>query len=137
MRIAIIGWGSLIWDPRELPREGTWQSGGPRLPIEFSRVSQDCRLTLVIDYENGAATQTRYVLSPRVDLDDAIEDLRVREGTNKKRIGFVDLKYDKDSGQICSDHQKACSEVKNWLKGTEVVGSVLDFTLPNAELEQP
>lgn len=36
LRIVFLGWGSLIWDPRELPVIGDWQSGGPVLPIEFS-----------------------------------------------------------------------------------------------------
>jgi hypothetical protein len=49
MNIAILGWGSLVWDQRVLPTESEWNSEGPRLPIEFSRVSQDGRLTLVID----------------------------------------------------------------------------------------
>ena len=91
MKIALLGWGSLIWDARELPREGVWQEGGPVLPIEFSRVSQDCRLTPVIDPVNGTQTLTRFVMSPRADLDDAIRDLATREGTNTNRIGFVDL----------------------------------------------
>ena len=25
MNIAILGWGSLIWDPRELNFDGTWK----------------------------------------------------------------------------------------------------------------
>ena len=84
MKIAILGWGSLVLDPRELPREGVWQYGGPEFRIEFSRVSQDCRLTLAIDNENGKLVSTRYVLSPRSDINDAISDLKLREGTIKK-----------------------------------------------------
>jgi hypothetical protein len=91
MKIAILGWGSLIWDPRDLPREGTWQTGGPILPIEFSRVSTDCRLTLAIDPIHGVPVATRYVQSPRASLDDAIADLCQREGTAKKGVGFMGL----------------------------------------------
>ena len=86
MTIAIIGWGSLIWDPRDLPREGIWQDDGPELPIEFSRISVDARLTLVIDPADGSPVKTRYVLSPRTSLDDAIEDLRSREGTSRNGL---------------------------------------------------
>jgi len=44
MKIAILGWGSLIWDARLLSINTTlfdngWSSDGPDLPIEFSRVS--------------------------------------------------------------------------------------------------
>ena len=44
MKIAILGWGSLVWDSRQLPHSGEWHTGGPVLPIEFSRVSKDGRL---------------------------------------------------------------------------------------------
>lgn len=103
LRIAIIGWGSLIWDPRALPREGPWQTGGPLLPVEFSRVSSDCRLTLVIDPENGVHTRTRFVLSPRTDLFDAIDDLKDREGTVREHIGHIGCPPGCDSRQ---DHDR-------------------------------
>lgn len=100
MKIAILGWGSLIWDPQDLPREGIWERPGPSLCLEFSRVSRDCRLTLVINPDHGEDCKTYYVLSPRVDIDDAIEDLRSREGTpNKSNIGFVDLERDREQGR--------------------------------------
>jgi hypothetical protein len=67
-RIAILGWGSLIWEPRELETIGGWQMGGPVLPIEFSRVSNDGRLTLVVDEKNGVDVPTRYILSSRTDM---------------------------------------------------------------------
>ncbi len=124
MRIAIVGWGSVIWDPRDLPREGTWQSGGPTLPIEFSRVSRDCRLTAVIDYEHGTDVETKYVLSPRVDIDDAIKDLRVREDTSKKHIGFIDVKQNIASHTMHADHRKASEAVKRWLARTDFLGAV-------------
>jgi hypothetical protein len=98
--IAILGWGSLIWDPRGLPFRGKWQTGGPVLPIEFSRVSKDCRLTLVLDSDNGANVRTRYALSARADIIDAICDLKEREATGAKRIGYVDLVRRVDSREI-------------------------------------
>lgn len=91
MKIAILGWGSLVGDSRELPLQGDWILGGPKLPLEFSRVSKDGRLTLVINMEHGAYVPSRYAESSRKDLGDAIADLRDREGTVRKRIGFVDV----------------------------------------------
>ena len=58
MRIAVIGWGSLLWSPRTLPLAGTWSSDGPVLPIEFARISVDGRLTLII--EDGAKPIATY-----------------------------------------------------------------------------
>lgn len=34
MRIAILAWGSLIWDRRDLPIAGDWQQGGPVVAIK-------------------------------------------------------------------------------------------------------
>jgi hypothetical protein len=85
MTIAILGWGSLIWDRRDLPVSGEWQRGGPVVSIEFSRISKNSEragcLTLVIDEQHGTNVTTRFARSPRTNLDDAIADLRVREGT--------------------------------------------------------
>ena len=81
MKIVILGWGSLVWDPRQLPLKTAWKLHGPKLPIEFSRVSRDARLTLVIDPDNGTEVPTRFALSTRTEMPDAIADLRDREGT--------------------------------------------------------
>jgi hypothetical protein len=78
LRIGCLGWGSLIWDPRTLPREGVFLEGGPRLPIEFSRVSVDGRVTLVID-PSAPLLQSFWVPLAVDDLDDAIEALGRRE----------------------------------------------------------
>jgi hypothetical protein len=40
VKIAILAWGSLIWDRRDLQIAGDWQAGGPIVKIEFSRVSK-------------------------------------------------------------------------------------------------
>ena len=46
MKIAVLGWGSLIWDPKELDANNEWNNDGPFLPIEFARISNNGRLTL-------------------------------------------------------------------------------------------
>ena len=64
MNIAILGWGSLVPDPRGLPIAGGWHQGGPILPIEFSRISKDGQragcLTLVIDEAHGSEVAPCY-----------------------------------------------------------------------------
>ena len=93
--MAILAWGSLVWDRRNWPITNDWERGGPVLPIEFSRMSRSGEragcLTLVIDEHHGANVPTRSALSPRTNLDDAIADLRSREGTSSDRIGYVNL----------------------------------------------
>ncbi len=127
MNIVILGWGSLIWDPRELPKEGTWQTEGPRLPLEFSRVSKDCRLTAVIDPTDGERCPTQFVMSPRADIDDTIRDLREREGTFNSRIGFVDLKSGNDHAQFST----ICRRIKSWCAKEELDGVVWTDLPPN------
>jgi hypothetical protein len=115
MKIAILGWGSLTWDSRDLPIFGTWQKDGPILPIEFSRISNDGRLTLVIDERNGVKVPTRYALSSRTDLELAITDLQHREGTpNRDRIGFVDLQRNRQSDRALSTAPATCERIRLW-----------------------
>ncbi len=94
MKTAILGWGSLTWDQHELPKcSGDWQTGGPKLKLEFSRVSasRSGALTLVIDPTKGEECEVQFSVSAQTELADAICDLRTRESTVVKRIGFVDL----------------------------------------------
>lgn len=85
---AVLGWGSLIWSPRGLQQAGDWSFGGPRLPIEFSRISSDGRLTLVIDKVDGEECGTWFCPSP-LNLSSAITNLAAREGCDARCIGAV------------------------------------------------
>lgn len=115
MRIGVLGWGSLIWDPRELQLAGGWQEGGPVLPIEFSRISDNGRLTLVIDENHGVDVPTRYAVSSLTDLDLAITDLQEREGTPyRDRIGFADLLHNRNCQRAQMKHPGACERVRAW-----------------------
>lgn len=92
-KIAILGWGSLIWDdgwPIFDSQHDAWQKDGPALPLEFSRISSSRHgaLTLVIDDQNGVPCKVMYALSRRKQVADAIADLRDREGTTMRNIGF-------------------------------------------------
>ena len=115
MRIAILAWGSLIWDRRELAIAGDFKPCGPQLPVEFCRVSGDGRLTLVIDEAFGASCVTYSAVSTRGDLDAAIENLRLREGMpSAKGVGFVDVVSGKQSDRAIDRHPKAVTAIKTW-----------------------
>jgi hypothetical protein len=92
INIAILGWGSLLWDKRPEfdEQHGAWELDGPELKIEFSRVSQTRggALTLVVDPTNGVQCRVAHARSKRRDAEDAICDLRSREGTTRANIGF-------------------------------------------------
>ncbi len=114
MNIAILGWGSLVWDQRELPTRSDWVDDGPHLPLEFSRVSKDGRLTLVIDLNHGVSSKTCYALSSRSDLMDAVADLRDREGTVSKRIGFLDTRDHSKSIDRYAEQADVFAIIRAW-----------------------
>src|SRR5579864_4976898 len=79
VKIACLGWGSLVWDPRELPVRGTWFADGPLLPIEFARKSKDGRLTLVLVPAYETSVRSLWTLFSVRTVADAREALRQRE----------------------------------------------------------
>ena len=110
MKIAVIAWGSLIWDPRELSITGTWKKGGPHLPIEFARISQDGRLTLVI-MPCAELQPTFWALSRHSDLVSASEELRRREGTILHHIHA----FERDADPHGRVSRNAYDVVASWL----------------------
>ena len=93
MKIAILGWGSLRWEggPEFDKWHTDWMPDGPTLKLEFSKISKRRlgALTLVIDDEHGTPTTVAWCLSRRAKLEDAICDLRAREGTTLDKIGHL------------------------------------------------
>lgn len=99
--IAILGWGSLIWDPRSLKFDGNWRNDGPLFPLEFSRLSASSltgsgqedwspkRLTLTIT-PGRPVVPTLWTFSRFESLEMAIEDLASREGCGNTSIGYYD-----------------------------------------------
>ncbi|MEL7465803.1 MAG: hypothetical protein AAFN79_17165 [Pseudomonadota bacterium] len=83
-RIAVIGWGSLIWDLDDLAPKvtGAWaMRAGPVLPFEFSLVSRKRKMGLAVclDPSNGDHCPTHAIASIRSDIHEAAEDLYLRE----------------------------------------------------------
>jgi hypothetical protein len=124
-KIAILGWGSLLWDDaanvefnKHIEKPWHWKEDGPTLKLEFSRIStsRNGALTLVID-PNGSCCQVAYVFSNRKEPDEAICDLRCREGTTLENIGVYFL----NDYRSCKDcHKKSLKNIKDWAFKKEI-----------------
>ena len=115
MRIAVIGYGSLIWDLDDLAPKvrGDWQLGaGPPLPVEFARVSTKRKqaLALVIHNTVPQPSRTSFIMSRRQVLDEAIGDLALRERTLEHNIGVAT-----SAGKATSRSGIAVQPVSAWL----------------------
>ena len=114
MKIAVLAWGSLVSDPRELKAASEFVANGPLVPIEFCRVSRDGRLTLVVDETFGAVCATYSAPSAIQSLDEAVENLRACEGTNAEGIGFVDFASGGQSDIAMERHPQAVATIAAW-----------------------
>jgi hypothetical protein len=106
MRIACLGWGSLIWDPRRLAISGEWFADGPLVPVEFARQSSDGRVTLVIE----SRARPQRVLWANLTLGDL--SLAVKALCNREGI----------SGENCS------SRIGSWKRGDAPPGNIPDIS---------
>lgn len=136
-RIAIIGWGSLIWDLDDLAPKvaGGWAMGaGPRLPLEFSRISPKRlrSLVVVIDPDHGADCPSHAIASTRDDIHAAAEDLRARERAGAiAQIGAVCAV----SGFSRSTHPAIAARVADWCAQSGARGAVWTDLPRNFEAE--
>lgn len=104
-KFACLGWGSLIWEPGDLPILHEWRADGPDLPLEFARKSLDGRITLVV-CEQGTLCPALWNTLSSTSLEEARKALAKREGLPSiKNAAFW-------SGSAASDHY-----------GTELVGA--------------
>ncbi len=94
-RVAILGWGSLLWRRQDLQVSGHWRSDGPWLPIEFARTSDlACKkgnpyLSLVIHPNSQLIRTYRDVSLLTERAEDVVYDLRKREGCTASCIAFL------------------------------------------------
>lgn len=116
---AILAWGSLIWNPKNLDydKKFGWVYDGPNLPIEFSRISKEGNLSLVIT-ENGTFNKTFYTFAnSNLSFEEAFENLRIREGKCKRKdIGF----YKTETDEFHSEDFKYKEEIRNWSKEKKI-----------------
>ena len=123
---VVLGYGSLIWDLEVLAprvRLPWYMDAGPRLPMEFSRISPKrlMGLVVVIDAEHGQPCPTHAIASRRDDIHAAAEDLRERERANSlDYIGAVCLR----SGFERALQPHVATQIRDWCAAIGAAGAV-------------
>jgi len=127
LKIACIGWGSLIWDPRSIQVQRKWFEDGPILPIEYLRISKDQRLTLVLDETHGTSVRTLWAFFESSVIEDARKSLQLREGirdkNSEKFIAHI------SAGEETDDSLK--KPIQRWLLRKELDAAVWTNLPPN------
>jgi len=116
VKIACIAWGSLIWEPRELKLASEWRPGGPLLPIEFVRDSDDSDELAVVMHEAAPPMPTYWALLDTNDIDAAREMLRQREKIRPEYPQWV--------GSIPNPCGPVDERVAEWLRTRELDAAV-------------
>lgn len=112
VNIAVIAWGSLVWNPGMLDLRTRWHADGPTLPLEFARISGGGRLTLVL-FPKGENRTTYWALSNLENLDDARAELAQREGSSVNTVHFC--AYGPSSQVQRSGEPMVTATVSDWL----------------------
>lgn len=113
MTIACLGWGSLIWNPGDLPMRGVWREAGPAMPIEFVPKSDNGRITLVISAKAAPVTVLWAELAVS-SLDEAREVLARREGISSKNAVRL----------VATSRSSSLQQVAAWAKEKDLTGVV-------------
>lgn len=89
MKIAVVAWGSLLWKPAPLKLASGWHPGGPRLALEFCRVSEDTPELALALCPGACLCPTYWAWLDTGDLEAARAMLRAREKITPERPEWV------------------------------------------------
>ncbi len=131
MRIAVLAWGSLVWQPANrhgaLLVEGPWRTDGPRFPIEFARISSDGRLTLAVLSGYPHRSTVLWSLSSYSRIGDAVANLARRETRSPPdSIHGVD----RVGVSIADPDPEAADTASRWLEGRDDLDAAIWSGLP-------
>jgi len=71
MNIVCIAWGSLLWKPQGLKLASGWHPGGPPLPLEFVRQSDDSPELALVLCDSARLAPTYWAYLDTHDLNEA------------------------------------------------------------------
>lgn len=115
MKIALLAWGSLVRFPKNLRICEKWHNDGPFLPVEFARISTGERLTLVL-HPKVKKVQVLWTVMQVNNLNEATEELRIRECTSNNHIGFLNV----HSGEKRSNIIDIQNHTHTWIEEKEI-----------------
>lgn len=101
MKVACLGWGSLVWKPDLLPVIGEWYEDGPEVPIEFSRVGDGGELATAICV-NAPLSTVLWALLDVASVGEACAALQDREKIPPNRVDGVGsfIRHEFDTGPL-------------------------------------
>ena len=128
MKIAVIGWGSLLWKTGKLQLQSPiWQPDGPGLCIEYARKSKGDRLTLVL-CDKVPLQRTYWNLHKSTDIEEAKANLAEREGIETKARIERDIHLVRVTDS--DPKQPSHKSVWEWLKKTQYADAAIWTGLP-------
>jgi hypothetical protein len=124
-----------------LPSAGAFREDGPKLPVEFSRVALDGRVTLVVD-PTAQVVPTYWVPLDVQSHAEAVEELGVREKiASAMRSTWIGLQVVDDRSSDAGDVDRGVREtIAAWLVDQPldaVVWTALPSRGPDGDLERP
>ncbi len=113
MRIACLGWGSLMWKPGVLPAQLPWRHDGPALPIDFARVGDGGELAAVI-CPTAPFTKVMWTVLSTGSLAEAREFLRAREQIPSHQPWLV------GDTVTCDPSQRFRAQIAKWARRRDI-----------------
>jgi len=100
MNIVCIAWGSLLWKPQPLKLASGWHPGGPKLPLEYARQSDDSPELALVLCEGARPMPTYWAYLDTHDLDTARAMLGAREKITPARPDYIGSIPPVDGAQV-------------------------------------
>jgi len=126
MNIVCIAWGSLLWKPGPLKLSSGWHPGGPRLPLEFVRDSDDSAEVALVLHEGARLQSTYWAYLATGDLDVARAMVGAREKITPARPDWI--------GSIPSvDGAREDARIAEWLREKRIDAAVWTALPPKSQ----
>lgn len=125
MNIICIAWGSLLWKPGPLKLASGWHPGGPLLPLEFGRDSDDSDELALVLCPGRPLVPTYWAYVDAPDLDAARAMLAAREKIAAGHPEFIGSIPAVDSAPgNPSGHAAVASLISAWMRERHIEAAV-------------